>query len=88
MLNNTISDDCNVISVDWGVIANLPYLQAVESLVPSGAYTGDLLRSLMDVAGASLEDFHGIGTVAILAIGIIPRSKTSCKFVKYGNPAP
>jgi len=55
------NDDCNVISVDWEVIANLPYVEAVQALVPSGAYTGDLIRSLMEVAGASLEDFHAIG---------------------------
>ena len=64
--NDGFSDDCNVISVDWEVIANLPYVEAVQALVPSGAYTGDLIRSLMEFAGASLEDFHAIGEIHCL----------------------
>ena len=55
-----------MISVDWTVIANLPYVQAVASLVPSGAYTGDLIRTLMGASGAALEDFHAIGRDHIL----------------------
>ena len=44
------------------MIANLPYNEAVASLVPSGAYTGELIRTLMGTAGSALEDFHAIGT--------------------------
>ena len=64
------------------MIANLPYVEAVQSLVPSGAYTGDLIRTLIQVAGASLEDFHAIGKNDSITLC----EKLFCNFTKYGNP--
>ena len=56
-------EDCNVISVDWELLASGPnYPKAARNCVPAGARVGELIRGgLEEVGGAVLEDFHTVG---------------------------
>jgi len=56
-------EDCNVISVDWELLASGPnYPKAARNCVPAGARVGELIRGLQEVGGAVIEeDFHTVG---------------------------
>ena len=52
-----------MISVDWELLVKAPfYVKAARNAMPAGARVAELVQSLMDTTGASLEDFHGIGS--------------------------
>ena len=54
-------EDCNVITVDWEILALFPlYVRAVTYTNIVGEHTGDFINFLVD-QGAKLEDFHVIG---------------------------
>lgn len=53
-------EDLNVIIVDWGHGAGIPYTQATANTRVVGAYIAKLIQELSTV-GPSLADFHIIG---------------------------
>ena len=63
IIHFTLEEDCNVISVDWEPLARAPfYVKAARNAMPAGARVAELLKSIIQTTGASLEDFHGIGS--------------------------
>lgn len=57
-----IQEDCNVISVDYEPLAPCcNYVMAARNAMPVGTRAAEFLQYLIDISGAMLDDFHGIG---------------------------
>ena len=51
-----------MISIDYEPLAHPPnYVKSARNAMPVGMRAAELLQELIDVSGAAVEDFHGIG---------------------------
>ena len=51
-----------MISIDYGPLAPCcNYVKAARNAMQVGARAAEFIQSLINISGASLEDFHGIG---------------------------